>query len=176
MPLRSLLVILIALFAAPSQAQAPIPQVALTGDRVEAVIAAYAPMRERIEAIGADFESSGDANDVAKGLRAIAAAGAVTGALDGAAQEHGFDGYMDWIATTYAVFTAHAFARNPPDAQIREALDKLESNTDLSDAQKEMAKQMLLHSMSVAETMKPSDQNLAAVEPYHDDLEAILAE
>jgi hypothetical protein len=169
-------VVLIALFAAPSEAQTPFPEVTLTTDRVEAVISAYGPMRERIEAIGADVETSGDSGDVAQALRAMATAGAVGSALDSAAQDHGFEGYMDWVATTYAVFTAHAFAREPVDEQIQQALDAIENNNSLSAAQKEQMKQMLLHSMGVVESMRPSDENLAAVEPYGEQLEAVLAE
>lgn len=176
MPLRTLLVVLIALFAAPSEAQTPFPEVTLTTDRVEAVISAYGPMRERIEAIGAGFESSGDSGDVAQALRAMATAGAVGSALDSAAQAHGFQGYSDWVATTYAVFVAHAFAKNPPDAKIQEALDQIESNDSLTAAQKEQMKQMLLHSLGAMQAMQPSDENLAAVEPYGERLEAILAE
>jgi hypothetical protein len=176
MPLRFLFVVLIAFFAAPTAAQTPFPQVALTTDRVEAVISAYGPMRERIEEIGADLEASGEAGDVAEELQALAMAGTVGSALDDAAQAYGFDGYMDWAATTYAVFAAHAFAKNPPDAEIQEALDQIESNESLTAAQKEQMKQMLLHSLGAMQAMQPSDENLAAVEPYGDQLEAVLAE
>jgi hypothetical protein len=43
------------------------------------------------------------------------------------------------------------------------------------ESQEEM-KQMLLHPLGAMQAMRPSDQNLAAVEPCHDELGAILAE
>jgi hypothetical protein len=176
MTLRLLFVAMTFLFANPLWAQNPFADITLSPERVEAAIAAYMPMRDRIEAMSGEFEASGDAGDVAQQLQALAMLGA-GGMLDGTAQEYGFDGYADWLGTTYAVFMAHGFAQHPElDADVQEALARIDSETSLSDAQKEQMKQMLQHSLGAIAAMRPSEANLAAVAPYQAEIQALLEE
>lgn len=180
MALRVLSVVLCTLFAGASSAQSlptPFPEVLLSTERVEAVLSAYAPMRDGIKELGADFEADGDAGDVAQRLHALAVMGTAGSSLDGIAQNFGFDGYLDWMATTYAVFMAHGFSQHPAmDAELAEALAHIEAEPSLSPSQKEQMRQMLLHSMGALASMRPSDANLEAVAPYHDQIEAVLSE
>jgi hypothetical protein len=177
--LRIVLVLLAFALAAPLRAQTmgDLQAVELTPERVEAVIAAYPPMRARLEEMDARFGSEGDADSVASQLQALAIAGGVPGVLDAAAVEVGFAGFMDWLGTTYAVLYAHAFARQPEmDSQMQQALAQIETSPGLSAAQKEQMKAAMLQSMGAVQAMRPSDQNVAAVAPYADEIEALLGE
>ncbi len=180
MILRSLIVVLAVLLAAPSLAvelRASLPNVTLSPEKVEAVLAAYVPMRARIEALGTDLDADGNAGDVAMRLIGLAEIDSVGSALDGPARDYGFDGYLDWLATTYAVFMAHGFAQHPgADDDLQKALDEVEGQTGLSAPQKELMRQMLLHSMHALAAIRPPEENIAAVAPYRDWIEAILTE
>jgi hypothetical protein len=176
---RPLFVVLAVLFGTAAFAAEPplFPEVALSSEKVEAVLASYSPMRDHIEEFGAEFEADGNAAEFAQrlaGLGALSTAGSV---LDDTAQEYGFDGYMDWLGVTYAVFLAHGFAEHPGvDDDLQKALDEIEKQDGLSAAQKEQMRQMLLHSMGALAAMRPPEENIAAVTPYRDEIEAILME
>jgi hypothetical protein len=178
MATRLLVVLAAILFAAPSLAQTPgLPNVVLTPARVETAVAAYPPMRDRLAEFDDEFDGYGDADTLASSLQALALAGVASGALNAAAQDNGFADFMDWVSTTNAVFMAHAFAEHPGmDAEMQQALDQIDSQPGLSAAQKEQMKQMLMQSMGTLEAIRPPDENIAAVAPYHDAIEAMLAE
>jgi hypothetical protein len=178
MAMRLLFVLAAILFIAPSLAQTPgLPDVVLTPARVETVVTAYPLMRDRLAELDEQFDGYGDADTLASSLPALALAGAASGALNAAAEDHGFADFMDWISTTNAVFMAHAFAQHPEmDADVQAALDGIDSQPGLSAAQKEQMKTMILQSMGTLEAMRPPDENLAAVAPYHDAIEAMLQE
>jgi hypothetical protein len=175
---RLLLVLAAFLFAAPSTAQTPgLADVALTPARVETVITAYPLMRSRLAELDQEFEGYGDADSLASSLQALALAGAASGALNAAAQDHGFADFMDWVSTTNAVFVAHAFAQHPGlNAEVQAALDGIDSQPGLSAAQKEQMKAMILQSMGTLDAMRPPDENIAAVASHHDEIEAMLQE
>jgi hypothetical protein len=176
---RPLFVVLAVLFGTPSLAAEPplFPEVTLSPEKVEAVLAAYSPMRDHIEDLGTRFEADGNAADFAQRLAGLGALATASATLDGTAQEHGFDDYMDWLGVTYAVFLAHGFAEHPEvDDDLQKALDEIEEQDGLSAAQKEQMRQMLLHSMGALAAMRPPEENIAAVTPYRDEIEAILME
>ena len=177
MAARIWLVLLSIFVAQPALGQTPAPGVALTPARVETVIAAYPLMRAELEELDTGFDDSADADSVASSLQALALAGGVNAALNSAAVENGFADFMDWVTITQAVFLAHAFAQNGGmDAQVQEALDSIDSQPGLTAAQKEQMKAMILQSMGVVDQMRPPDENVAAVGPYHDQIELMLQE
>jgi hypothetical protein len=163
--------------AAPSGAQAPaLAEVALTPERVETVIAAFPQMRTRLEEMDAQFDS-GAADDVASQLQALALLGSTQGALNSAAIGLGFADFLDWLATTNAVFMAHAFAKSPDmDAQMQQTLAQIDSQPGLSAEQKQQMKSAIHQSMGALQTMRPPEENIAAVEPYSAKIEAMLKE
>lgn len=177
MVVRLCLILLSFFVAQPTLAQTSLPDVSLTSVRVEAVITAYPLMRERLETLDAEFDDVDDADSVASSLQALAIFGSANSALNSAAQDNGFADFMDWLSATNAVVMAHAFGQNGGmDAQMQEALEGIDNQSGLSDAQKEQMKAMILQSMGVIETMRPPEENIAAVEPYHDAIEAMLEE
>ncbi len=177
MAVRLWLVLLSFLAAQPAFAQTALSDVELTTARVETVIAAYPLMRVRMEELDSEFEGSADAGAAASSLQTLALAGGVSGALNSAAAENGFADFMDWVTTTHAVFLAHAFAQDGGmDAQVQDALDNIDRQPGLSAAQKEQMKAMILQSMGVIEQVRPPDGHIAAVAPYHDQIEQMLRE
>jgi hypothetical protein len=178
MALRYLLALFAFLVASPAFAQGGSESITLTAERVEAVIAAFAPMRAELRELDESFGSDADANNYSSQLQALAIAGGVSGAVDSAAQENGFASFLDWVNHTNAVLIAHVFAANASkmDAEMQQALAQIDSQPGMSDAQKEQMKQMLMQSMAAVDAARPPEENIAAVMPYHDQIEAILAE
>jgi hypothetical protein len=175
MSLRLVCVFLASLFAASSSAQTSLPSVVLTPERVEAIVTSFVPLRDRLRELGAEFETAGDAGKYSAQLQALAMMGAASSVFDDAAREYGFADFQDWVATTNSVILAHAFAQNPEmDADVQQALDQIDSQQGMSAEQKEQMKAMILQSMGAIETMRPPEENIAAVAPYAAEIEAML--
>jgi hypothetical protein len=60
------------------------------------------------------------------------------------------------------------------DAQMAEAIAQVQNNPNLSDAQKEMMMQQMQASMGAVAMMRPSQENVDAVAPYADQIQAML--
>ena len=162
----------------PGTARAQMPnQVPLTPAIVEAVIASYPVVKQTADDLSAQYGDVGPGgNDPGAVFGAWLAVSGAMGALNGAVQPYGFADYQTWIGTVTSVVTAHAFAAagGNMDSQMAEAIAQIQNNTSLSDAQKEMMLQQMQASMGAVAMMRPSQENVDAVAPYADQIEAML--
>lgn len=161
---------------APASAQ--MTQVPLTSASVEAVIASYPAVKQTAEALEAQYGNIDDSGDPGAAWGAWLAVGGAHGALNSSVQSYGFADFPTWVATVSSVAMAYGFAEqggnDSIDAQMAEALAQIQNNPNLTDAQKEMMLQQMQASMGAVAMIRPSEENVAAVAPYIDQLKVLF--
>lgn len=163
--------------AAPATAQMG-TQVELTPQSVEGIIASYPEVKAKADELRAKYHvpDSNGGDNIGKAWGAWLAYGDAMSQFNAVVQAHGFTDFQNWLQTLVSVATAYSFAKNGPemDSGMQTAVDQIKNNPSLSDAQKKQMIDAMTASMGVLSAMKPSDNNLKAVEPYMDQIAATL--
>ena len=157
-----------AALVAPASAQMG-TQIELTAQSVEGIIASYPELKAAAKDLEAKYHV-GKGDDVGSTWGAWLAYGDARARFDGLVQTHGFANFEEWVQTLVSVALAYSFAKNGPemDAGMQQAVDSIQSNPNLSDAQKKMMIEQIQSSMGAVSALKPSENNLKAVGPYMD--------
>ena len=161
---------------ATAQAQSETPPIGtLTPDAVENLVTSFAAVQAKAEALRAQYDVPEDGT-VAAQWWAWARVGEAKSELDASVSVHGFTDFETWLRTLSIVAQAYAFAREGAalDAKMAEALQRIESDPDISASQKEMMIQQLQHSVEAIAGIRPPRENVEAVSPYIDQLGVIF--
>ena len=169
-----------AILVASSQiaaAQAFGADVELTPQIVENFMQSYPEVRGIADTYESENKSSGASSDnPAEAFGAYLSYQGAMAQFDGAVQKYGFPDMMQWINTMAAIATAMAFAEegSDMDGQMAEAIEQIKANDQLTKDQKTMMLQQLGAASASMSAMRPSDENLAAVGPYAEDLKIMF--
>ncbi|MCB1419931.1 MAG: hypothetical protein KDJ74_13390 [Notoacmeibacter sp.] len=167
------------LLAAPVAAQdeesmAPIKQIALD----EARVARFADSFQQVSALFGEFDKeyeAGDADTVMDEVDYLAGNGEAVKAIEAKVKEAGFEGFEDWYDTAQSVMIARMWLTNPPSAEELDASEaEIQKMEGISDEEKQDLLASLAEARDQIETMKPTDENMAAVKPHLDKLEGVL--
>lgn len=154
-------------------------QVPLDADRIERALASMPAMKEvrdGLEEKHGDLPEGGGPMGALQGLITNRAAMAEINAV---VADYGFDDAVDWYQSVYSVMIAGVFAK---DAEMMGQLSEMEAaldeirNSDMPQNQKDMLLQQMQAGMGMLLAMKPSEENLAAVRPYLDQIERVMEE
>ena len=175
----ALVILAAGLFGGAAQAQMPgQQQVSLTPEVVDRMIQSMPDVRRTAEGLQAKYDTGKlkFGNDPAGRWQAWLAYSDASSALGQVCQKYGFKDFPSWVATFSSVAIAHAFARKGGgfDDQMAEAVEQIRNNPNMSDAQKEMMLKQIEVAAGSLGAMRPSQQNLDAVAPYGDQLEALF--
>ena len=175
----ALVILAAGLFGGPADAQMPTQQqVSLTPEMVGRMIDSVPEVRQTAEALQAKYDTGSldPGNDPAGRWQAWLAYSDASSTLGQVCQKYGFADFPEWVATFSSVAMAHAFARQGGtiDDEMAKAAEAIRNNPNLSDAQKEMMLKQFEASVASVATMRPSQQNIDAVAPYGDRLEALF--
>lgn len=149
----------------------------LTPGSIENFIASYPEVKAKAEELRAQYEVEGDLSD-AEVWRAWASVGGVKSQLDAVVQAHDFPDFSAWVRTLSVTAQAYAFSQGGADLdrKMAEALVRIESDPNFSEAQKEMMRQQLRHSADAIAAMRPSQASIDAVMPYAEELGQLFDE
>lgn len=160
--------------ASPAVAQI-VPQVELTTQSVEGIIASYPEVKAKADELKATYDVP-EGGDIGSAWGAWMAYSDAMGQFNGVVQPYGFADFQTWVTTLVSVSIAYSFAKDGGqiDASMQQALDQIKNNPNLSDAQKEVMLQQLQASLGVVSAMAPSQANIDAVTPYMDQIAEVL--
>jgi hypothetical protein len=158
--------------AAQAQAQYP-----LTAEIVENFIASFPEIMARSEALNEQYDV--EEGDPANPIEAFGAYMSYQGAmaeLNGIVTAYGFTGFSDWIQAASSIAFARAFAQagGQIDSRFAEAIEQIRNNPDMTDEQKNAAITAIQSSAGAMNALRPSQENIEAVEPYADELNELF--
>lgn len=173
-PVLGIVVVLLAGVMTQAHAEAP-PKGTLTSDAVENLLASFAEVQAKAEALRARYDVSEDGT-VAARWWAWARVDEAKSELNDSVSAYGFTDFETWLRTLSIVAQAYAFAREGAalDAKMADALERIENDPDISPSQKEMMIQQLQHSVEAIAGIRPPRENVEAVTPYIDQLGVIF--
>lgn len=158
-----------------SQAQDSATPTILTPAMVENLIASYPVVKEKVDQLREQFDVPDDA-DGAAAWRAWTAVDGAKAQLDDTVRSYGFSDFSAWVRALSITAQVYAFTGSGEDidSQMAEALQRIESDPNISEAQKEMMRQQLSHSVTAITAMKPSQASIDAVKPYAEQLSRLF--
>ena len=114
-------------------------------------------------------------DETAIGEVGLAGNGEAVKAIEAKVKEAGFEGFEDWYDTAQSVMIARMWLTNPPSAEELDASEaEIQKMEGISDEEKQDLLASLAEARDQIETMKPTDENMAAVKPHLDKLEGVL--
>jgi hypothetical protein len=167
------------LFGSAAEAQSPMGrQVDLTPQLVEQIIASTPDVTATAKGLSAKYGMEGrNFGDSPAGMfQAWSAHQGAQADMAAVCQKYGFPDFQSWVMTFSSVATAHAFAKQGGDLdnQMAAAMKQIESNPNLTPAQKQMLLQQFQAQAASIGAMRPSQANIDAVAPYSDQLDALF--
>jgi hypothetical protein len=149
--------------------------IALTAGTVGSFAASYADVKAKADELSAKYDvpEGGSESDAWQAWMGV---GEAKAELDATVGAHGFSDFAVWIQTFSAVARAYAFAKDGGalDSDMAAALEKIRSDPNIPQAQKDMLLQQLQASAGAISGMRPSQENIDAVAPYVDQLSAVF--
>jgi hypothetical protein len=149
--------------------------IALTADMVGSFAASYADVKVKADELSAKYEVP-DGGTASAAWQAWMGVGGAKEELDDTVGAYGFSDFAAWIQTFSAVARAYAFAKDSGalDSEMAAALEKIRTDPNIPQAQKDMLLQQLQASAGAISGMRPSQENIDAVAPHVDQLSAVF--
>ncbi len=149
--------------------------VALNSDTVGRFVASFPEVRALSETLEQEFDVP-RSDSATENLGAFMQYQGAMARMNSIVGQHGFSSFMDWMQVMSSVVSAYTFAREGGgvDDQMAQAIAQIESNPNLTEAQKNMMRQQMAAASQSLTAIKPPQENIDAVSPYAEELKALF--
>jgi hypothetical protein len=151
--------------------------VSLEETTVQNFMASYDAVRETASELSAQYDQS-DQSSFIGGWHGWMGEGGARSDLDATVDAYGFADFAAWVEVLSSIARSYAFVTEFEDAdiQISQALERVQSDPSISEADREMMLQQLEHTAKTIALMRPSKENIDAVKPHLAELAGFFEE